>query len=75
MTEEIPHICHAVGCTKKVPPKLFMCGYHWKLLPASLKRSIWRHYRPGQEVDKSPSHAYVVAAEAAREWLRKVERK
>lgn len=61
------HFCHARGCTTEVPPKLLMCLRHWRLCPADLQRAVWRHYRPGQEITKNPSEAYMVAQQAAIE--------
>lgn len=56
------HTCHATGCVRPVPPKMFMCKSHWFELPVSDRNEIWRLYRPGQEVDKNPSPDYLVAA-------------
>lgn len=55
------HLCHAVGCPIAVPPRLLMCRRHWYSLPRDLRDAIWGTYRPGQEVDKNPSAAYVLA--------------
>lgn len=57
-----PHTCHAHGCTEHVPPELLMCRHHWRLVPTPLKRAVLRFYRPGQEISKRPSDAYLVAA-------------
>ena len=71
------HPCHAAGCTREVPPRLFMCRPHWYMAPKPLRDEIWRHYRPGQEIDKQPSGAYLdvarraiaaVAEQEARAW-------
>ncbi len=59
------HHCHAKGCPKVVPPKLLMCGRHWRMVPAELQRKVWATYRPGQEVDKRPTRAYLDAADEA----------
>lgn len=55
------HHCHAIGCTKSVPPKLLMCAPHWRAVPGALQRMIWKTYRTGQEVTKDPSPAYLLA--------------
>lgn len=55
------HHCHAIGCDRVVPPKLFMCATHWKRLPRRHQEAIWRTYRRGQEIRKDPSVAYLVA--------------
>lgn len=59
------HRCHAFGCQVPVDPRYFMCPHHWRRVPRPLKIGIWRHYRPGQEIDKRPSPAYLEAAQAA----------
>lgn len=70
------HRCHAARCRVSVPPALLMCGRHWRLVPRSLQRDIWRTYRPGQERDKRPSWEYLALADlavahvAAAEFLR-----
>jgi hypothetical protein len=53
------HLCHAMGCPTEIAPRLLMCAHHWRMVPASLRESIWKEYRPGQEIDKQPSEAYV----------------
>lgn len=60
------HTCHAVGCDKVIPPRLFMCLKHWRMVPPPLQREIWRTYRPGQEIDKRPSAEYMVAFKNAQ---------
>lgn len=62
------HHCHADNCGKKIPPKLLFCLRHWGMLPKPFQNDIWRHYRPGQEVDKKPSREYMKAQTAAR-WV------
>jgi len=59
------HHCHAEGCEVSVPPKMLMCLRHWRMVPKGLQREVWRTYRPGQEVDKSPSAEYLKAHLAA----------
>ena len=43
------HTCHAEDCTTQVPPKMFMCRKHWRMVPKLVRQQIWRHYEPGQE--------------------------
>lgn len=62
----MPHTCHAIGCSKRVPPDLFLCKPHWFQLPARLRSLIWRHYRPGQCDDMNITREY---AKAAKECL------
>ncbi|MEW6775366.1 MAG: hypothetical protein AB1405_03680 [Bdellovibrionota bacterium] len=65
MSGLLPHYCHARGCHREVAPKLLMCRYHWKLVPGKLKKDVYRHYVPGQEIRKDPTPAYLEAADAA----------
>jgi hypothetical protein len=66
----VKHHCHWPGCTVEVPPKLWGCKKHWYSLPAELRAAIWREYRPGQEIDKRPSQAYLDVADAVEKWIR-----
>jgi len=68
------HRCHATGCDRAVPTRMFMCKRHWFMLPKGLRDEIWRHYRPGQERTKSPSRAYLKAARRAIDWLEETEK-
>lgn len=63
------HTCHATGCTKVVPPTMFMCRRHWFLLPKTIQREIWRTYRPGQCDDWRISHEYAEAARTAVKFI------
>lgn len=63
------HTCHWPGCTVEVPPKMWGCKPHWFKLPASLRRDIWNHYVPGQEITKTPSTAYVEVARRVQDWI------
>jgi hypothetical protein len=67
------HMCHAEGCSKAVPPKHLMCGRHWAMVPLSQQREIWRHYRPGQEVDKRPSAEYLRVMKIAIDLVARAE--
>jgi len=67
------HTCHATGCDKRVPPKMFACRYHWFLLPLFMRNTIMLTYRDGQCDDWMPSRKYCEAAKAAVEWLAKKE--
>lgn len=63
------HHCHWTGCEKAVPPRMWGCRKHWYMLPADIRAEIWRTFRPGQEITKSPSADYLVAARKARDWI------
>lgn len=69
------HTCHADGCRKDVPPKMFACYGHWAMVPADYQRGLWRHYRSGQEIDKRPSARYVVAQTRCRYEIARGERR
>lgn len=64
-----PHTCHAHQCDIRVPPAMFMCKPHWNTLPRVYRFAILREYRPGQEIDKSPSQRYLAVAFRAIGWL------
>lgn len=59
------HLCHAFECDKPVPPKMLMCLRHWRMVPKDVQDLVWAHYRSGQEIDKQPSHAYLMAQRSA----------
>lgn len=63
------HECHWPGCGVQVPPAMWGCKSHWFTLPASLRNEIWRHYRPGQEIDGRPSADYINVAKQVQEWI------
>ena len=63
------HRCHARDCDKEIPPKLLFCLRHWRMLPTRLQIRVRATYRPGQEIDKRPSEAYLVAQREAVEYV------
>ena len=65
------HRCHWTGCEKQVPPAMWGCKVHWFKLPQTLRNLIWRTYKPGQEIDGSPSQAYIDAAYKVQCWIKK----
>ena len=67
------HECHWPGCDKQVPPAKWGCYKHWMMLPKRIRDNIWNAYCIGQEVDMSPSKAYVKAAREAQDWILKYE--
>lgn len=70
----VNHTCHWPGCRRAVPPKMWGCYAHWIMLPPSLRAEIGRTYRPGQELDKSPSAKYVKAARAVQDWISLIQK-
>jgi hypothetical protein len=73
---ELEHCCHARGCRVPVPPRMLMCGRHWRMVPKPIQAKVWQHYRDGQEIDKRPSRSYLhwmeeaIAAVVNREWTK-----
>lgn len=67
------HYCHAAGCGSEVPPKLLMCYRHWRMVPKDIQALVWKHYRPGQEIDKRPTREYLLAMKAAIDAVRHEE--
>ncbi len=65
------HTCHWPGCTSQVPPAMWGCRQHWFMLPKYLRNRIWAAYRSGQEIDLSPSEAYIKAAREVQDWIAK----
>lgn len=59
------HRCHAHGCDKPVPPRMFACKPHWFALRKPVRDAIWREYRSGQERDKQPSLRYLAVQQLA----------
>lgn len=56
------HHCHWPGCDAQVPPAMWGCRKHWFSLPKTLRDKIWDAYRPGQEINMTPSREYVQVA-------------
>lgn len=45
------------------------CREHWFKLPKQLRDAVWRAYRPGQEITKTPSVRYLVVAALVQLWI------
>lgn len=67
--QERDHRCHWPGCEKQVPPAMWGCTAHWYQLPQHLRNRIWRTYRPGQEINATPSTEYVAVAREVQDWI------
>jgi hypothetical protein len=63
------HGCHWPGCDKQCPPAMWGCKAHWFKLPKRLRDAIWDTYEIGQEVDMTPSDAYLTVAHEVQEWI------
>lgn len=46
------------------------CREHWFKLPLRLRNKIWRAYKPGQEIDMTPSNEYLEVAKEVDNWIR-----
>ena len=55
------HACHNPNCGLPCPPHLVCHRSEWFALPRPLRTAVWINYRPGQEDDKRPTKAYVIA--------------
>lgn len=64
------HTCHWPGCGKEMPPAMWGCKTHWFKLPKALRNRVWATYRPGQEVSRTPSKAYLHVANQVQQWIR-----
>lgn len=67
------HTCHALGCTKAVPPKMFMCRSHWFSLPKPMREAVWAVYVNGQEIRKDPTPEYLAVTREAIDYVAKRE--
>ena len=63
------HTCHWPNCEEQVPPAMWGCKKHWYKLPQALRNKIWATYKPGQEVNMTPSVAYLEAAKEVQNWI------
>ena len=64
------HGCHWPGCHEQVPPAKWGCTAHWYRLPQNLRNAIWKAFKPGQEVDMTPSRTYLQVAREVQNWIR-----
>lgn len=71
--ESQPHHCHAAGCPVQVPPRMFACRRHWRMVPGQLQRALWAVYRPGQESDKVVTTAYLIVQTCCRLAIARAE--
>lgn len=63
------HTCHALRCKTTVPPKMFMCAKHWRMVPRPMQDAVWTHYVRGQELRKDPTDAYLKVTREARLYV------
>ena len=65
------HACHWPGCNAQIKPAFWGCFKHWSLIPYPLKQAIWDTYNPGQEISKSPTPAYLKAANDVEQFAQR----
>jgi hypothetical protein len=65
MTMTTTHTCHAHGCKVPVAESMLMCRAHWWSVPKKTRDAIWREYRQGQEIAKTPSLRYLAVQRLA----------
>lgn len=63
------HVCHATGCSTRVPPRMFMCKPHWYALPKAYRDAVWDVYVPGQEQRMDPTGEYLTVARMCIRYL------
>ena len=53
--------CVIVGCSGRIKKGLLMCATHWKMVPLPIQKSIYKHYKPGQNIfNASPAYMGVL---------------
>lgn len=67
------HLCHAVACKKEISPRLFVCPKHWRKLHKVFQDAIWREYKTGQEVSKTPTNRYIAVQRGAISLLATID--
>lgn len=70
----IKHTCHWPNCSKEVPPQMWGCQKHWFTLPKFLRDQVWKEYKPGQEITKTPSERYLAVALTVQVWIEEFEK-
>lgn len=65
------HRCHGQmpGCRGECPPAMWGCLPCWRKLPKHLRDRIWAAYKPGQEVNLTPSREYLEIALEVQRWI------
>ncbi len=58
----MPHICPIENCSSFVPADKLLCYFHWRLVPATLKREVYAAWNNGRP---HPDHAACCAAAVA----------
>lgn len=64
------HHCHWPGCGKQCKPAYWGCYSCWMKLPKYLRDKIWETFKPGQEVNATPSREYIQVAREVQQWIK-----
>lgn len=70
------HRCHADGCRAEAPLHCAFCAEHAAMLPAPLRRALWREFRPDfGAADTAQFVRWISAGERACDLIRRAERR
>lgn len=58
------HNCSATGCQRAIPLNLLMCSDHWRMVPVTDQREVWRTYRLTERRQGLPAVELLAAARA-----------
>lgn len=56
------HKCPSDRCSKQVNGNSLMCGYHWFMIPKSLRDAVWRTWQNGKGMGSQEHLAAMRAA-------------
>lgn len=63
------HDCHwPGGCHVQTAAAQFCCTKHWRMIPRPLQQKVWRAYRIGQEISKTPTREYMEVMREIKAW-------
>lgn len=75
----LPHTCHIPECAVEVPSQMLMCRKHWFMVPANIRRRVWKHFNVAQCSDDPdrprPTREWLDAADDAIKAVREAIRK
>jgi len=57
------HQCHWPKCPRMVPPPIWACPQHWRILPKGLRDALWEYYLPG------PTIKYLKVVSKVEKWI------
>lgn len=60
----VTHKCAAAGCGLVIDRGLLMCRDHWFMVPAPIRRAVWRGWRAGGVLDAGYQAAVAAAVKA-----------